>query len=268
LTPISTITDAVLTTSVPTTALVVSSAVRNTTSVLVFTATMTLYADLATVTSVGSVAVPGTVLPSPSRFPLDSGEIPLVVHTVLLGPPIASFRKWKRVADQSSVSLGAVTISGTRGQSPTAAPPAGTTSTTGTTSTSVPGATTISESPMTETVTQPPITVTVSASASVVTLPPTILTVYPSVPPKVSPEPQPKTVTGKPEVVTTGFKPPPKSYSVAPASKTPPESNKTPGGLCAICTSGLINAGNATRVGFLFLWVWIALVVLVIVNYL
>ena len=253
---VTTITNALETTTIPTTALVVSSAVVSTTSEIVLTATTTLYTNLANVTSVGSIEVPGTAL----FFPPPQ-ELPLVIHTVTVGPPVASFRKWKRVADESPVRLAASTISGTRGH------------TTSTPSSVSAAATTISSTPtmqtkQTITSTPPPVTVTASASTTVVTLPPTVVTITPTnnvTTHYATPQPlaQTQTVTTYPPAPAAGS-----TYTVVNVNGTGTIQTIVETAQCAICTAGLINAGNSLGVGFVFLWTWIAVVVLVVVNYL
>lgn len=257
--PVTTITSAVLTTSFPTVTVVVSSALVNISTERVLTTTITEFSNLVNFTSTGSILVPISTesgnVPSPLPLPpLVQFSPPVVEQAPLVTVfPIASFKKWKRVADGSSVSLGAVTISGTR-----------ITSTQRTTSIVSPG-TTISASsikpptttvvPPTTTVIPPPITVTVSPS--VVTVPPTIITVTPANTNRTfHSSPAPPVVPSRTTITTTW-----KGNKTSPIPVVPETQ-------CAICTSGLINAGNKVM-GEMFGWaaIWIGIIAAIVVRY-
>ena len=233
--PVSTITNAVLTTSFPTVATFVSSAVSSISTISVLTTTSTEYSSLVHVTSTGSILLPITD---------GTPQIPFITPPPLYS--IIPFKKWKRVvANQISVPLPAVTITGTRGLPPptTSQPPA--TITSPGTTISASGTTITSQPPVQSTFTPPPVTVTLPPS--VVTVPPTIVTVtappknvtYGSpvvvVPPPASPFPPPYTspiIPPKPI--------PPKTFTTSPSGSIIPIAPAQ----CAICTSGLINAGH------------------------
>lgn len=257
--PVTTITSAVLTTTIPTVAVVVSSVVVNTSTERVLTTTTTEYSSLVNVTSTGTILIPissesGNVpfpLPSLEFSPLVEEQVPLVTFT-----RIASFKKWKRVADGTSVPHGAVTITGTR-----------ITSTQQTTSIASPG-TTISATtaPPTTTTIPPPTTVvpppvTVTASPSVVTLSPTLVTVTATTANQTFHSPQaPVTVPPAPA--------PAPGTTITTTRKANGTIQTIIGTQCAICTSGLINAGNK-GVGEMFGWagIWIGIVAAIVVRY-
>lgn len=261
--PVTTITSAVLTTTFPTVAVVVSSAVVSISTERVLTTTTTEYSSLVNVTSTGSILIPISSENGNVPYPLPSLEFsPLVVAEqvpLVTFSHIASFKKWKRVADGSSVSLGAVTITGTR-----------TTSTQQTTSITSPGTTiTATTQPPTTTTTVPPPTtvipptVTVTASPSV-TVTPTIVTVTASSTNQTFHSPQaPVTVTQLPP----GPAPAP-GTTIITTRKVNGTIQTVLGTECAICTSGLINAGNR-GVGEMFRWagIWIGIVAAIVVRY-
>jgi len=267
--PVSTITDAVLTTSIPTVELVVSSAVETFTTLSELTTTTTLFTSPVNVTSTGTIIIPittqnGNVLdPSPSLNPdvpfLQGEEVspqfPLqieVAEVITVAPVfiLPTFKKWKRVADSTSIPLGAVTISGTRGvttttptttitpattiSATTAPPTTATTSTTATTGT-------------TTTTTQSPVTV-----ISVTTVPGTIITV--TAPPPAGNQTQSLFSPAPPPVTSTVSQFPPPGQTTTTTSVTQSQSRIQSSSVpmqtieeCAICTSGLINAGIKLR---------------------
>ena len=236
--PVSTETNAVLTSSFPTVATVVSSAVTSVSTVSLLTTTSTLYSSVVGLASTGSVLIPATE---------GNPQFPFITH-----PPvytIVPFKKWKRVmaADPAPIPFGAVTISGTRGLAQTPTTPV-TTVIPGTTISAV-GTTITSQPPVQSTFTPPPVTITLSPSTVVV--PPTIVTITSTpknqtvfhssvvvVPPAASPFP-PHKVT--PPVVTQTLGPSSRKTTVT-ISSVPAQ--PVVGGECAICTSGLINAGH------------------------
>jgi hypothetical protein len=258
--PVSTITDALITTSFPTVATVVSSVVQSISTSSVLTTTSTEFSSLVNVTSTGSILLPlveesiTTTVTNDGNF-LAPLQIPFVTYTLPPVIPLAHFKKWKRVADQSSIPLAAVTISGTRGA--TSSIPVTSTISQAATTISNPGTTIITTPPIQSTFTPPPVTVTLPPS--VVTIPPTIITVTPTErqnftasPPPVQPQP--------PIVITqTQLFPPPKQSPVIPPATTLTTTAKVntttaiiqpvDGTLCAICTSGLIN-GVSKGFGF------------------
>lgn len=247
--PVTTITDALLTTSFPTVATVVSSIVQSISTSAVLTTTTTEFSSLVNVTSTGSILLPlveesiTTTVTNDGNF-LPPLQIPFVTYTLPPVIPLAHFKKWKRVADESSIPLAAVTISGTRGA--TSSVPVTSTISHAATTISNPGTTIITTPPIQSTFTPPPVTVTLPPS--IVTIPPTIITVTPTVHPNVTVSPH---VSPPPVVVTpTSLFPPPQSPVVPPATTftTTPKVNSSTvviqpalGTECAICTSGLIN---------------------------
>jgi hypothetical protein len=258
--PVTTITDALLTTSFPTVATVVSSVVQSISTAAVLTTTTTEFSSLVNVTSTGSILLPvvedsiTTTVTSDGNF-LPALQIPFVTYTLPPVIPLAHFKKWKRVADDSSIPLAAVTISGTRGATiASSTTPVTSTISQPATTISNPGTTIITTPPIQSTFTPPPVTVTLPPS--VVTLPPTIITVTPTVKHNftVSSQAPPVVVVG----TQTNLFPPPQSPVIPPATTlvtTPANStNVIPdqpalGTQCAICTSGLIN-GVSKGFGF------------------
>ena len=259
--PISTITNAVLTTSFPTVAVIISSVLESISTQSVLTTTTTEYSSLVNVTSTGSILIPIGNVPSPLLSPPLPSPLPFPFEQIPLGItvfPIASFKKWKRVAESTSIPLGAVTISGTRGITSATTPITSPGTTISATTTSATTTTTPQS-----TVTPPPVTVTVSPS--VVTLPPTIITVTPTGSRNATLFASPVVSTVSPlfpvtTLVTTTTRSPGINTSVGIETVLATE--------CAICTSGLINSGNRVVVSEWFGWaVWIGIVTIAIVRY-